>query len=69
MCVEHIDDLRKVSERPSQPVDLIDNDDLNLGGLNVGQQPLKRRSLHGATRKPSVVVEIGKARPPGVLLA
>ena len=67
--VQHIDDLREISERPSQPVDLVDDDNLHFAGRDVAEQPLQRRTFHGAARKPSVVVEIWQCRPAGMLLA
>ena len=35
MGVEDVDDLGEICKRPGQPVDLVDNDDLNLPGLDV----------------------------------
>jgi hypothetical protein len=46
MGVEDVDDLGKICERPRQSVDLVDNDGLNLAGLDVLQKPLERRPLH-----------------------
>jgi hypothetical protein len=38
-------DLGKVGERPGQPVDLIDNYDIDLARLDVGGQLLQSRPL------------------------
>ena len=69
MRVEHVDDLREVGERPCQPVDLVDDDDLDLAQALMSPKPLKCRSLHRAARKPSVVIQVWKRGPPGMLLA
>ena len=48
MGVEDVDDLGKICERPRQSIDLVDNDDLNLAGLDVLQKPLECRPLRRA---------------------
>ena len=40
MGVEDVDDLGEIGKRPRQPIDFIDNDDLNLAGLDVFQKRL-----------------------------
>jgi hypothetical protein len=30
-----IDDLREIRKRPRQPINLVDNDDLNLASLDI----------------------------------
>ena len=37
MRVEDVDDLGEVGERAGQPVDLVDDDDLDLACLDVGE--------------------------------
>src|ERR1700730_2724354 len=69
MGVEDVDDLGKICERPRQPIDLVDNDDLNLAGLDVLQKPLERRPLHRPAGQASVVVHVGKCDPSGMPLA
>ncbi len=60
MGVEHIDDLGEIGERAGQPVDLVDDDDLNLAGLDVVEQPLEGRALHRAAGQAAVVIHVGK---------
>ena len=48
MRIEDLDDLGEVGERAGQPVDLVDHDDVDLARLDIGQQPLQSRALHGA---------------------
>jgi hypothetical protein len=50
-------------------IDLVDNDDLNLAGLDVLQKPLERRSLHRTAGQASVVVHVRKHDPSGMTLA
>ena len=69
MGVEHVDDLGEIGERPGQAVDLVDDDDLNLAGLDVGQQPLQGRALHRAAGEAAVVIHVGKRDPAGMTLA
>ena len=69
MGVEDVDDFGEICQRPGQPVDLVDNDDLNPAGLDVLQKPLEGRPLHGAARQASVVIHVSKRDPSGVALA
>ena len=43
MGVEHLDDLGEVIERPGQAVDLVDNDQVDLAVVDIGEQRLQRR--------------------------
>jgi hypothetical protein len=69
MGIQHINNLGEIGERPGEAVDLIDNDDLNLAGLDVLQKPLEGRPLHGPAGQASVVIHIGKRDPSGMTLA
>jgi len=69
MGVEDVDDLGKICERPRQSVDFIDNDDLNLAGLDVFQKPLEGRPLHRPAGQAAVVVDVRKRDPSGMTLA
>ena len=69
MSVEHVDDLGEVGERPGQAIDLVDDDDVNLAGLDVRQKPLQGRALHRAAGKPAVVIHVRKRDPAVVALA
>jgi hypothetical protein len=50
-------------------IDLVDNDDLNLPGLDVLQKPLEGRPLHRPAGQAAVVVHVGKRDPSGMTLA
>jgi hypothetical protein len=67
--IEHIDDLGEIGERTGQPVDLVDDNDLHLAGLDIGKQPLQSRPLHRPARQASVVVRFGERNPSGMTLA
>jgi hypothetical protein len=41
MLVEQLDQLGEICQRPGEAVDLVDNDDVDLAGLYVLQQPLR----------------------------
>ncbi len=64
--VEDVDDLGEIRERPRQPIDLVDNDGLNLAGLDVLQKPLERRPLHRPAGKAPIVIHVGKCDPSGM---
>ena len=67
--IEDVDDLGEIGKRPGQAVDLVDNDDLNLPGLNVLQKPLERRPLHRTAGQAAVIVHVAKRDPSGMTLA
>ena len=46
MRVKNVDDLGEICKRTRQPIDLVDNDDLDLAGRDVFQKSLERRPLH-----------------------
>jgi hypothetical protein len=58
-----------VGQRTCQAVDLVDNDRVDLAGLDIGQQSPQRWPLHTAARKATVVVHCGKSNPASRLLA
>src|SRR5439155_7663801 len=52
-----------------QPVDLVDEDEIDPGSLDVGEQTLQRRALHVAAREPAIVVAGPGQCPAPVTLA
>ena len=54
LCVEDLDQPRKIGERPRQPVDLVDDDNVHRAGPDIGEQALQRRPLHIAAREPAI---------------
>jgi hypothetical protein len=69
MGVEDVDDLGEIGERPGQPVDLVDDNDLSPAGPDIGEEPLEGRPLHRPAREAPVVVHVGERNPSGVTLA
>jgi hypothetical protein len=45
MGVEQLDQLNEIRQRAGQPVDFVDNDDIDLAVPDVGQKPLQGRAL------------------------
>ena len=72
-CVPHpsrfVPPLGEIGERAGQPVDLVDDEDVDPPGLDVGKQALQRRALQGGARDAAIVVTGGQRDPPLVLLA
>jgi hypothetical protein len=54
--IQPIDDLGEVPKRAGQAIDLIDDDRVDLAGADVGEQPLKGRTLYVAAGEAAVVV-------------
>ena len=69
MLVEQLDQLGEVGERTGQTVDLVDDDDVDLAGADVFEQPLQRGPVGVAAREAPVVVLGPQHRPPGMGLA
>ena len=63
VAVEHLDQLGEVHQRAAEPVDLVDDDDVDPAGLDVGEQPLQRRALQRAAGEAAVVVAVGDQHP------
>ena len=56
MGIEELDQLGEVGQRPRQPVYLVDDDDVDLAGADVVQQPLEVGSVSRPTRIAAVIV-------------
>ena len=56
MGIEELNHFGEVGERPRQPVYLVNDDDIDLAGADVVQQPLKVRSVGRPTRIAAVIV-------------
>ena len=52
-----------------KPIDLVDDDNVDAAGSDVGEQGLQRRPLHAAAREPAIVIAGPGRCPPLVLLA
>src|ERR1700747_3070171 len=69
LCIEELDQPGKIGERPGQPVDLVDNDDVDPARPDIGEQALQRWPLHVAAREPAIVIAVSRQQPTLVLLA
>jgi hypothetical protein len=69
LCVEELDQPGKIGERAGQPVDLVDNDDVDPSRPDIGEQALRRGSLEIAAREPAIVIAVSRQQPTLVLLA
>ena len=67
-AVEDIDELGKIGERACQPVDLVNDDHIDLAFLDVGDQPPQGWPLHRAAGKPAAIIQRRQHRPAFVLL-
>src|SRR5436305_2469333 len=63
MLVEQLDQLGEVRERPGQPVDLVDHDDVDLTGPDLGQELLQGGTLERGTREGAIVIVVGDEAP------
>ena len=62
--VEHLHQPGEVEQAPREPVDLVDDDAVDLAGLDVGHQPSEGRAVDVPAGEPAVVVAVGQADPP-----
>jgi hypothetical protein len=65
MGIERLDQLGEVG----QPIDLIDDDDVDPSGLHIGQKLLQRWPLHRPAREAAVVIVIPNQSPALMRLA
>ena len=68
-CIEHLNNLCEVGHAAGQPVDLVDEDDIDLAGSHIGEQPHQTGPLHVAAREPAIVIALGHNNPALVALA
>jgi hypothetical protein len=61
--IEDLDDLGKIGERAGQPVDLVDDDNINPPRSDVGEQPLRSRPIHRGAGEPAIVISLGQGCP------
>ena len=67
--IEDFDDLSKIGERAGQPVDLVDDHDIDPSGREVGEQPLQSRPIDRGAGEPAVIIARAQAHPAFVALA
>jgi uncharacterized protein YciI len=64
--VEQLDELGKIGKRAGQPVDLVDQHDVDLARANIGQELLQRRALERGAGESAIVVA-GTDQPPALV--
>src|SRR6202158_1329288 len=69
MGIEQLDQLGEVCQRPRQAVDLVDDNDVDLAGTDIVQQPLQVRSVSGPAGIPPIVIAGTDQGPAGMGLA
>ena len=69
MFFEHAHHPREVHERPTEAIDLVDDNAVDLACRDVGEEPLQRGTFHVPAGESAVVVALGNACPPLGLLA
>jgi hypothetical protein len=69
MLIEDLDHLGEVRQRPSQPIDLVDDDDIDTTIADIIEKRTQRRPIHGRTREPAVIVAFANQHPALVPLA
>ena len=67
MGIEHLNDLGKVEQGAGEPIDLVDDNDVDLRPADVGQKALQSRSLQ---RSPGIaaIVIVGRQHDPAFVL-
>ncbi len=61
--IEGLDQLCKIEQRAGEPVDLVDDHDVDLARFDIGQQALEGRALQRSAREATVIVLAGQQRP------
>src|SRR6476660_3310707 len=67
--IEDLDDLGKIGERAGQPVDLIDDHDIDPPRRDVGEQLLQSRPVYRGAGEPAVIIGRAEAYPAFLPLA
>ncbi|KRH78602.1 hypothetical protein FERRO_15930 [Ferrovum sp. JA12] len=63
IALEHLDHLGEVREAARQAVDLVDDDHIDLAGLDVGHQSSQRWAFHVAAREGRIIVVVCHRNP------
>jgi len=66
MLVEELNELGEVGERAGEPIDLVDDDDVDPALDHVRQESLQGRAFQGASREPAIVIALGTQPPAGI---
>jgi hypothetical protein len=69
VLVEELNQLGKISQRPGQPVDLIDHDNVDLARADFREQRLQGRAVERGTGESAIIIAAGDETPALVRLA
>ena len=69
VLIEQLDQLGEVGQRAGQAVDLVDDDDVDLAGSHILQQPLQGRAVGIAAGEAAIVIFGPDQGPAGMRLA
>lgn len=50
--------MDEVGQRPGKPVDLVDDHDIDLAAVDIGEQLLQRRTLQVAARAAAIIIAL-----------
>ena len=64
MLIKQLDEFCEISERAGQPVDLVNQHDVDRARANIGQQLLQRWPFKRGAGECAIVVAGGMARQP-----
>jgi len=67
-CAEALHHLGEVEERAAEAVDLVDDHDVDLAGVDVGEQALERGAVGVGAGEAAVVVALADELPAGLML-
>ena len=65
-AIEQLHQLGKIGQGPGQPVDLVDDHDIDPAGPDFGQEALEGRAVQGAPGYPAVVIAV-RHQPPALV--
>ncbi len=63
VLIEHLDQPGEIHQRAAQPVDLVDDHDVDATGLDVGEQALQGRPFERAAGEAAIVVLVCEFEP------
>src|SRR5258706_3587175 len=69
MFVKEFDQLGEVSQGPGQPVDLVDGNNVDSAGPDLGEKLLQGRAVKGGTGKGAIIIALLDQAPSFVRLA
>src|ERR1700689_1820427 len=69
MLVKKLDQLCKIGQRSGEAIDLVDHNDVDLAGPDLGQEELQGGPAEGGSAERAIVIMVRNEPPPLVRLA